>query len=192
MPHAKIHARLTSPTLFLWESPAPQERALSPAGPWSGDSASQTKLHPLAMIHRPQCPPPCPARPADLLGEAELQCIPFLLLQEAEVGATRSQTWSQVSPTHLRLWFPSEGCVTGRWAWVRSSRSRVQLVHMRGAGVRGGVWPGPSPPSPRLRSSGLAVSPSLAPGLCGVLTQPPSRQWPWPHHVTSSASRQGR
>ena len=103
---------------------------LSPAGPWSGDSASQTKLHPLAMIHRPQCPPPCPARPADLLGEAELWCIPFLLLQEAEVGATRSQTWSQGLPTHLRLWFPSEGYVRGRWAWAGSGRSRAQLVHM--------------------------------------------------------------
>ena len=165
MPHAKIHARLTSPTLFLWESPAPQERALSPAGPWSGDSASQTKLHPLAMIHRPQCPPPCPARPADLLGEAELRCIPFLLLQEAEVGATCSQTWSQVSPTHLRLWFPSEGCVTGRWAWVGGSRCRAQLAHMGAQGPGDGF--GLARPSPRLRFSGLAVSPPPPQGCEG-------------------------
>ena len=70
----------------------PEDHSLrsSPHCPWNVQSWSSEEP--------PQHHPPCPARPADLLGEAELRCIPFLLLQEAEVGATHSQTWSQVSP----------------------------------------------------------------------------------------------
>lgn len=142
--------------MFLWESPAPQERALSPASPWSGDSARQTKLHPLAVIHRPQCPPPR-GEMAGLLWEAGLRRIPLSLTPGDKTGTI----WPQVSPLPQPLVL--------KWGYAKAGGSRLGAdlaesadAHMRPEGGRCGL-PAPGEEAQICRCSGPS------PVLAGVL-----------------------